>query len=111
MNQQIMYNQEYNEAIKVIKEVILQSRYTAARLVNKEMLSLYYFVGEYISKHSRIGAWGNNALDIISRQLQQELPGLRGFSVTSLKKCVHSSKAGVVSFQIVRQQRTKINSP
>lgn len=79
------YNQ-YAEAIKAIKSAILQSRYTAARIVNREMLSLYYSVGEYVSLHSRTSAWGTAALAVISQQLQQELPGLRGFSVTSLKK-------------------------
>lgn len=77
---------QYVEAIKAIKSAILQSRYTAARLVNREMLSLYFSIGEYVSLHSRAGAWGTAALAVISRQLQQELPGLRGFSVTSLKK-------------------------
>ena len=83
---QITYSTQYTDAIQAIKQAILQSRYTAARLVNREMLALYYGVGEYISLNSRINAWGTSALEFISQQLQQELPGLRGFSVTSLKK-------------------------
>jgi predicted nuclease of restriction endonuclease-like (RecB) superfamily len=43
-------------------------------------------VGEYISQHTREGQWGTNAIELISEQLQKELPGLRGFSATSLKK-------------------------
>lgn len=80
------YSKQCTEAIKAIKAAILQSRYTAARLVNREMLALYYDVGEYVSQHSRIDTWGTGALEVISKQLQQELPGLRGFSVTSLKR-------------------------
>jgi len=76
----------YTEAIKAIKQAILQSRYRAAMLANREMLMLYFGVGEYISKNSREGAWGTNAIEVISTQLQKELPGLRGFSATSLKK-------------------------
>lgn len=83
---QITYSTQYTDAIQAIKQAILQSRYTAARLVNREMLALYYGVGEYISLNSRINAWGTSALEFISQQLQHELPGLRGFSVTSLKK-------------------------
>ncbi|MDR0703764.1 MAG: DUF1016 N-terminal domain-containing protein, partial [Planctomycetaceae bacterium] len=42
---------------------------------------------EYISRNSRNGQqWGTNAIEVISQQLQIELPGLRGFSETSLKK-------------------------
>ncbi len=74
------------EAVKAIKSAILHSRYQAAKLVNKELLSLYYNVGGYISKRSRTAQWGANALTVISQQLQQELLGLRGFSVTNLKR-------------------------
>ena len=84
MIQQVAYN--YTEAIKAIKQAILKSRYKAAAFANREMLMLYYGVGEYISKNSREGSWGTNAIEVISVQLQKELPGLRGFSATSLKK-------------------------
>ena len=76
----------YPEAIKAIKQAILQSRYRIAAMANREMLSLYFGIGEYISKHSRKGFWGTNAIALISEQLQKELPGLRGFSETNLKR-------------------------
>jgi predicted nuclease of restriction endonuclease-like (RecB) superfamily len=84
MEQQSISN--YNQAILAIKSAIVQSRYRAATLVNREMLSLYFGIGEYISKNSREGFWGTNAIEVIAQQLQNELPGLRGFSATSLKK-------------------------
>ncbi|GHU81855.1 hypothetical protein FACS189415_1090 [Bacteroidia bacterium] len=84
MEQQSIIN--YSEAIKAIKSAILQSRYRAAALANREMLSLYYGIGKYISENSREGTWGTNAIETISAQLQQELPGLRGFSATNMKK-------------------------
>ena len=76
----------YAEAVKAIKEAILESRYRAARLVNKEVLALYYAIGGYISVQSRAARWGSNAIGTISELLQQELPGLRGFSETSIKR-------------------------
>lgn len=76
---------DYLQAVKTIKGAILQSRYRAARLVNKEMLALYYWVGNYVSVHSRIDAWNTNAISVISKMLQQELPGLTGFSETNIK--------------------------
>ena len=48
----------YAEAVKAIKEAILESRYRAARLVNKEVLALYYAIGGYISVQSRAARWG-----------------------------------------------------
>lgn len=76
---------DYIEAVKAIKEAIQVSRYNAARLVNKEILSLYYWVGNYVSINSRVGKWNTHAIATISMQLQQELPGLKGFSETGIK--------------------------
>ena len=73
-------------AVKDIKLAILQARAKAARLANAEALKLYFFVGGYISKKTRNAKWGSGAIDALSNQLQVELPGLRGFSGTSIKK-------------------------
>ena len=78
-------SQEYIQAVKDIKSAILKSRYAAAKQANKELLKLYYSVGGYVSTHSRDGYWGSNAIDTIAKGLQQELPGLRGFSTTNIK--------------------------
>lgn len=73
------------EAVSTIKQAILQSQYRAAKLITGEQLSLYFGIGFYISHNSRSGTWGTGALTRISEQLRRELPGLRGFSATSLK--------------------------
>lgn len=72
-------------AVKTIKTAILQSQYQAVKLINKEQLALYYGVGRYISQNSRNGYWGTGAIAYISDRLQNELPGLRGFSERNLK--------------------------
>lgn len=77
--------QIYNEAVRVIKEAILQSQYQAASIVNKEQLSLYYGIGKYVSENSRNDYWGKGAIDTISKQLQKDLPGFRGFSAANIK--------------------------
>ena len=76
---------DYNIAVQTIKEAILRSQYLAAKLVNREMLSLYYGIGRYISANSRDGFWGTGAIKTISEQLRKEMPGLKGFSESSLK--------------------------
>ena len=78
-------SQDYLSAVKDIKKAILKSRYQAAKHANKELLTLYYSVGGYISMHSREACWGSNAINTIAKVLQQELPGLRGFSSTNIK--------------------------
>ena len=74
------------EAIQLIKSAILKSRYRAATLANKELLSLYYGIGKFVSENSRKEVWGTGAIETISEKLQQELPGLRGFSAGNIKK-------------------------
>ncbi|MGM9844617.1 MAG: YhcG family protein [Muribaculaceae bacterium] len=76
---------DYNIAVQTIKEAILRSQYQAAKLVNREMLSLYYGIGRYISANSRDGFWGTGAIKAISERLRKEMPGLKGFSQTNLK--------------------------
>ena len=76
---------DYNIAVQTIKDAILRSQYQAAKLVNREMLSLYYGIGRYISANSRDGFWGTGAIKTISERLRKELPGLKGFSESSLK--------------------------
>jgi hypothetical protein len=68
-----------------IKNAILQGRYRAARMANGELLALYYGIGHYVSENTRSGKWGVGAIEAISKQLQSELSGLRGFSPTNMK--------------------------
>src|SRR5690606_9818176 len=72
--------------IRDLKEAILKSRYQAARLVNKELVSLYFEIGKKISLTAKKEVWGSKVLEQISAELQNELPGLRGFSSGNLKK-------------------------
>lgn len=76
---------KYDDAVQIIKTAILQSQYDAARSVNEKQLTLYYGIGKYLSANSRKGFWGKGAIDAISERLQNELPGLRGFSARNLR--------------------------
>ena len=75
-----------SKAADAIKAAILKSQSRAIQLVNQEQLALYYGIGRFISFNSRKGKWGTGAIKTISEQLKHDLPGLRGFSETSLKK-------------------------
>ena len=79
-------NQELTTAVKAIKTAILQSQYQAAKETTRVQLILYYGIGRYLSSKKGKKTWGTSVLETISSQLRKELPGLRGFSATSLKK-------------------------
>ena len=74
------------DLIKKLKQRILASRYALAKIANAESLMLYYHIGSDIENEIASSSWGDKMLDEISARLQQELPGLRGFSAGSLKK-------------------------
>ena len=79
-------NQELTTAVEAIKTAILQSQYQAAKETNRSQLMLDYGIGRYLSSKKGKKTWGTSVLETISYQLRKELPGLRGFSATSLKK-------------------------
>lgn len=79
-------NKELITAIEAIKTAILQSQYQAAKETTRVQLILYYGIGRYLSSKKGKKNWGTSVLETISSQLRKELPGLRGFSATSLKK-------------------------
>ena len=82
---EIQKDNNYLKAVQQIKTAILRSRYEAAAIANKELLKLYFGIGQYVSFHSRNKNWGKGAIDSISSLLQQEFHGLRGFSATNIK--------------------------
>lgn len=75
----------YKPAAETIKLAILQGQYEAAKGVNRIQLAVYFGIGKYISLNTRKGKWGTGALEAISQILRKELPGLRGYSASSLK--------------------------
>ena len=77
---------DFTSAVKDIKLAILQARARAAQLSNIEALKLYFFVGGYISKKTRSAKWGTGAINALSERLQVELPGLRGFAASNIKR-------------------------
>ncbi|MBQ6062817.1 MAG: DUF1016 family protein [Prevotella sp.] len=77
--------EELRTAVRTIKTAILQSQHRAVKAVNQEQLALYYGIGRYLSENTRKKNWGTGALRSISDRLREELPGLRGFGLSSLK--------------------------
>ena len=80
---------EITRHVKMLKTLILHTRYVAARQANAEMLKLYFVIGAYVSEHSRKGKWGTGVIEAISEQLSRELPGLRGFSARNMRDMRH----------------------
>lgn len=72
--------------IKQLKQRILSSRYLGAKMANAESSRLYFSIGHDLDLEISQNAWGDKILNAVSARLQQELPGLRGFSASNIKK-------------------------
>jgi predicted nuclease of restriction endonuclease-like (RecB) superfamily len=79
-------DKNYTELINTLKQEIVNSRYHAARLANREQLKLYFITGKLLSEKAESQKWGTKVMQQIANDLQSNLPGLKGFSFTSLKK-------------------------
>jgi predicted nuclease of restriction endonuclease-like (RecB) superfamily len=77
-------NKEYVEFITDLKQRIVQSRYNAARLANREQLMLYLKTGQLLTEKIAAEKWGAKIVKEIADELQKQLPGLRGFSYRNL---------------------------
>ncbi|HWK04909.1 MAG TPA: DUF1016 N-terminal domain-containing protein [Puia sp.] len=75
---------KYLQFITDLKQNIIQSRYIAARLVNREQLLLYFKTGDMLSEKIAAEKWGAKVIGQIAEDLQKQLPGLRGFSYRNL---------------------------
>lgn len=79
-------DKNYLEFIRSLKQEIINSRYQAARFANREQLLLYFKTGRMLSEKVKVQKWGTKVLEQIAVDLQSNLPGLKGFSFTNLKK-------------------------
>ena len=85
MGKLIKIDGEYANWIKDLSLRFKQSQIKAAIRVNSEMLRFYFNLGADIVNKKAESRWGDGFFANLSRDLQNELPGVRGFSVTNLK--------------------------
>lgn len=78
-------NDEYREWIASIKDRIISSQIKASMKVNKELLELYWHIGEDIVNQQRYSKWGDGLLRQMSVDLKKTFPDMSGFSETNLK--------------------------
>ncbi len=77
--------QEYAQLLQNLKEQIRQSRVKAHLSVNKEMIILYWNIGNQILERQRAEGWGAKVIDNISKDLRKEFLEMKGFSSRNLK--------------------------
>ncbi|KKF99581.1 PDDEXK nuclease domain-containing protein [Methanosarcina mazei] len=75
---------EYETLFGEVKNRILKGQYEALKAVNRELISVYWDIGKLIVERQKNETWGKSVVDQLSRDLQKEFPGVRGFSASNI---------------------------
>ena len=76
--------EDYGSLLIEVKERIRAARYRALRAVNKELVGLYRDIGRMIVERQAGDTWGKSIVQQLVGDLQEEFPGIGGFSASNL---------------------------
>ena len=75
---------DYNHLFQEIKLRIRAAQYEALKSVNKELILLYWDIGEKIVSSQQKHGWGKAIVETLAKDLQTEFPGVAGYSADNL---------------------------
>jgi len=75
---------DYTQTFHEIKERVKAAQYDALKVVNRELIALYWDIGGIIVSRQKAAAWGRSVVEQLAHDLQQEFPGISGFSASNL---------------------------
>jgi predicted nuclease of restriction endonuclease-like (RecB) superfamily len=78
-------NKDYLETFVALKDRIKQAQYRSYSAVNSEMILAYLDIGKTLSEKTKIG-WGTSVIQLLSKDLQAEFYGVKGFSERNLRR-------------------------
>ena len=73
-------NSEFDEIVAIIE----QSRQRAFRAVNRELIEMYWQIGQYISEKVKSNAWGRSIVTEFASFVQSKYVGIKGFSAQNI---------------------------
>lgn len=74
----------YEPFVEEIKDLIHRKQYQVLKLINAETINLYWEIGEEIHRQQEENGWGKSIVQVLSKELQKEFPGAKGYSVANL---------------------------
>ncbi|MCL6755161.1 DUF1016 family protein [Nostoc sp. CCCryo 231-06] len=75
---------DYRHLLMEIKQRIRSAQYEALKAVNREMINLYWDIGQIIVTQQQGASWGKSVVEQLAKDLQAEFPGISGFSAANL---------------------------
>jgi len=74
----------YPPFLEEILSKIQQARYEMLKTVSKQTVALYWEIGKAVSQKVLQEEWGKSIVERLSKDLQTEFPGIRGFSARNI---------------------------
>lgn len=74
----------YQPFLDQIVSKIQSARYEMLKSVSKQTVLLYWEIGKSVSEQMQNEGWGKSIVEQLSKDLQREYPGIRGFSVRNI---------------------------
>lgn len=74
----------YQPFLKEILSKIQLTRYEMLKTVSKQTVALYWEIGKAVSEKVKSEKWGKSVVEQLSKDLQTEHPGIRGFSARNI---------------------------
>ncbi|MBE9034298.1 PDDEXK nuclease domain-containing protein [aff. Roholtiella sp. LEGE 12411] len=75
---------DYRNLLMEVQQRIRSAQYEALKTVNREMINLYWDIGQMIVIKQQDASWGKSVVEQLAKDLQTEFPGISGFSARNI---------------------------
>ncbi|MEH2323983.1 MAG: PDDEXK nuclease domain-containing protein [Nostoc sp.] len=75
---------DYTHLLMEVQQRIRSAQYEALKAVNREMINLYWDIGQMIVIKQQDASWGKSVVEQLAKDLQAEFPGISGFSARNI---------------------------
>lgn len=82
VDEMLINSKDYLTVVDTIKNNIRVARYKAVLSANRELIMLYWNIGNVINENN---TWGSKFIDNLARDIKLDFPDMTGFSVRNLK--------------------------
>lgn len=101
-DKKIIKSSQHNDYIHFLDEVkskIQVAQVKANLAVNRELILLYWNIGRLINEKQRLEGWGAKIIKRLARDIRNELPEVKGFSVRNINyMCAYAKEYNLSQF-------------
>lgn len=90
---------EYAQTLLDLKKKIQEAQIRSALAANKELLKLYWAIGQTIARKQKENGWGSSIIERLAKDLQNTFPGIEGFSPRNISRM----RSFYLTYQILPQ--------